>query len=160
MRGDEAWRWVRWWLHHLNEVATTPDSSDRMLKFTRTSSAGQPCQKWAIGKLWLRTGILGAVPLNHRALETISGVTQPLCHILLKAVGKAKLLYQIHTVVFTKVWKDCLTVSARCLVKMLFQDAESQVLWFSQYYGDGKDNAAGSLTSTMSACSRYCIYIN
>jgi len=89
--------WIRCWLH-FSEVATTPDSSDSMLKFTRTSSAGQPCQqrkKWARAKLGLRTGTLGAVSLNHRALDAISGIRHLLCHILLEAVGKGKLLSQI-----------------------------------------------------------------
>lgn len=98
MRGDEAWKWARCWFHHLSEVVTTPDSSDRMSEFTRTSSIGQPRQqrkKWATGTLEERTGALRVLPLTHGALEAISGITQPVCHILLKATGKDNLSSQI-----------------------------------------------------------------
>lgn len=66
----------------------------------------------------------------------------------------------MFTVVFAKLLKVFLTDYSRRLVKMPFQDAESQVLWFSQYCSDVNDNAAGSLTLTMSECSHHCIYIN
>lgn len=103
----------------------------------------------------------GSCAVESQGLETMSGITQTLCHVLLKTLSIVPdSMVQSHGGLCETI--DCLCI---WLCKVPSEDAipgcrEPSSLFLFQYYGNGNDTAAGSLTLTLSACSHHFIYIN